>query len=85
MLLLNRTELIPSKTALKPAQHAGWQQIPIFAIFVFHYSVFSKSVSKLVKKLSEKTGIEVSVDELPETEFDMYFDEIDEYNEDEEE
>ena len=39
----------------------------------------------IVKKLSEKTGIEVSVDELPETEFDMYFDEIDEYNEDEEE
>ena len=39
-------------------------------------------MDEVVKQLSEKTGIEVSVDELPETEFDMYFEE-DEENENE--
>ena len=45
-------------------------------------------MDQIVNELSEKTGIKVSVDELPETEFDMYFAEDEteeEFFEDEEE
>lgn len=51
-------------------------------------------MDEIVKELSAKTGIKITVDELPETEFDMYFeqaedefeeDELDEEYEDEEE
>ena len=35
-------------------------------------------MDQIVNALSEKTGIKVSVDELPETEFDMYFEEDEE-------
>ena len=47
-------------------------------------------MDQIVSELSEKTGIKVSVDELPETEFDMYFaedeeDEFEEYDEDNDE
>ena len=38
-------------------------------------------MDQIVNELSEKTGIKVSVDELPETEFDMYFEENDENEE----
>jgi hypothetical protein len=46
-------------------------------------------MDQIVNELSEKTGIKVSVDELPETEFDMYFeedeeDEFEEYDEESE-
>ncbi len=46
-------------------------------------------MDQIVNALSEKTGIKVSVDELPETEFDMYFeedeeDEFEEYDEESE-
>ncbi|MBE7092496.1 MAG: hypothetical protein E7365_04900 [Clostridiales bacterium] len=39
-------------------------------------------MDEIVNELSEKTGIKVSVDELPETEFDMYFEEDSETTED---
>lgn len=39
-------------------------------------------MDQIVNALSEKTGIKVSVDELPETEFDMYFEEDEETEED---
>ena len=44
-------------------------------------------MDQIVNALSEKTGIKVSVDELPETEFDMYFNEEteEEFFEDDEE
>lgn len=38
-------------------------------------------MDQIVNALSEKTGIKVSVDELPETEFDMYFEEDEETEE----
>ncbi len=34
-------------------------------------------MDEIVKELSEKTGIQITVDELPETEFDTYFDQED--------
>lgn len=40
-------------------------------------------MDQIVNALSEKTGIKVSVDELPESEFDMYFDQNEETEEEE--